>query len=87
LTHASSEEKEHSHALSVLANAPLTWIYAVAELGKDSLVDAFCEEHGLSPARGQVRVLEYRTIEDDEVQALGGSSDHRPVIFAAVLGI
>ncbi|WFD08289.1 hypothetical protein MVES1_003661 [Malassezia vespertilionis] len=37
--------------------------------------------------KSEVRVLEYRTIEDADVQALGAISDHRPVIFSAMIGL
>ena len=91
--HASEHDDSKSHAGSesshhILVHAPLDWIHAIAESNKNnSLIESIFHDDVLTPTKGRVKVLNYHTIDDDGVQALGARSDHRPVIFSAAIGI
>lgn len=87
--HANTDEALHEANATrhIMLHAPLDWVQSVADMGKDNLLSAICDDHTLMPSQGQLRVIEYRTIDDAGVQALGARSDHRPVIFSAAIGI
>lgn len=78
-------EAETTHNL--LASAPLDWLNTIIDSNKTSLVNKLLDDDLVVPRKGEVKVLEYCTIDDDGVQALGARSDHRPVIFSAAIGI
>ena len=67
-----SAHREEEAGMRSLIQAPLHWLHGK---GQDST------EHGTS--RGGVTVLAYRSIDDLDSEALGATSDHRPVLFSA----
>ena len=70
-----------------LLQAPLDWIHSMVESKNASLLEPLLDEDMLVPSKGQVKVIDYSTIDDEGVQALGARSDHRPVLFSAAIGI
>ena len=87
--HKSSKESdaEASAMHTFLLQAPLDWIHSMVESKNASLLEPFLDEDMLVPSKGQVKVIDYSTIDDEGVQALGARSDHRPVLFSAAIGI
>ena len=87
--HKSSKDSdaEASATHTFLLQAPLDWIHSMVESKNASLLEPFLDEDMLVPSKGQVKVIDYSTIDDEGVQALGARSDHRPVLFSAAIGI
>ena len=87
--HKSSKESdaEASATHNFLLHAPLDWIHSMVESKNASLLEPLLDEDMLVPSKGQVKVIDYSTIDDEGVQALGARSDHRPVLFSAAIGI
>lgn len=78
-------EAAATHAF--LLQAPLDWIHSIADSKNAALLEPLLDEDMLVPAKGHIKVIDYGTIDDEGVQALGARSDHRPVLFSAAIGI
>ena len=87
--HKSSKDHDAEAAAthSFLLQAPLDWIHSIADSKNAPLLEPLLDEDMLVPSKGHVKVIDYRTIDDEGVQALGARSDHRPVLFSAAIGI
>ncbi|WFC97187.1 hypothetical protein MBRA1_003853 [Malassezia brasiliensis] len=69
-----SSHREEDAVVRSLIQAPLHWLHGKGQ-------DTAAADHGAG--KGTVTVLTYRSIDDLDSEALGATSDHRPVLFSA----